>query len=146
MINFLRGMNSARKELISQGENAFSTSALERYYARYGELIARGREENKTTSNRIAKKEEKTLLNRLEKYKENHLLFLRDFRVYFDDNMSERDLRMCKIRQKMSGGFRKESGIRMFCNIMSLIGTIKRRGLNVFSSIRDLFEGRPVIA
>lgn len=145
MMNFLRGMNSARKKLISEGENAFSMSATERYYARYDELIARGREENKTTSNRIAKKEEKTLLNRLEKYKENHLLFLRDFRVYFDDNMSERDLRMCKIRQKMSGGFRKESGIRMFCNIMSLIGTIKRRGLNVFTSIRDLLEGKPVI-
>lgn len=47
----------------------------------------RGREENKTTSNRIAKKEEKTLLNHLEKYKENYLLFLRDFRVYFDDNI-----------------------------------------------------------
>lgn len=146
MMNFLRGMNSARKKRISEGENAFSLSALEKYYARYDELIARGREENETTSNRIAKKEEKTLLNRLEKYKENHLLFLRDFRVYFDDNMSERDLRMCKIRQKMSGGFRKESGIRMFCSIMSLIGTIKRRSLNVFTSIRDLFEGRPVIA
>ena len=53
-------------------------------------------------------------LNRLEKYKENHLLFAEDFRVPFDDNMSERDLRKAKNRQKMSGGFRKGSRQKMY--------------------------------
>ena len=59
---------------------------------------------------RWATKEETSLLNRLKKYKRNHLLFLHDFNVPFDNNMSERDLRKCKNRQKMSGGFRTEAG------------------------------------
>ncbi len=47
----------------------------------------------------------------------NHLLFLRDFSVPFENNISERDLRKAKNRQKMSGGFRKESGHEMYYSI-----------------------------
>jgi len=54
---------------------------------------------------KYAKQEEKALLNRLEKYKENHLLFLQNFKVGFDNNICERDLRKCKNRQKIAGGF-----------------------------------------
>ena len=50
----------------------------------------------------------------LEKYRDSHLLFLQRFDVPFDNNMSERDLRKVKNRQKMSGGFRDESGRDMF--------------------------------
>ncbi len=53
---------------------------------------------------------------------------------------------MCKQRQKMSGGFRTDDGIQMFCDIMSVIRTIKRREMNIFQSINDLFAGRPVLA
>lgn len=98
----------------------------------------------KYTKNRLAKKEEAKLLRRLDKYIENHLLFLIDFRVYFDDNMSERDLRKCKNRQKMLGGFRTEAGIKMYCNILSVVETIKRRKICIFNGIKDIFEGRPV--
>jgi len=145
-MNFLAGMNTARKNLIEQGSSSFDEDALKKYFARYDELVELGYRQNKKTSNRLAKKEEKTLLNRLVKYKANHLFFLKDFRVPFDDNMSERDLRMCKQRQKMSGGFRTDDGIQMFCDIMSVIRTIKRRGMNIFQSINDLFAGRPVLA
>ena len=146
LMNFLAGMNAARKNLIEQGSSSFDEDALKKYFARYDELVELGYRQNEKTSNRLAKKEEKTLLNRLVKYKANHLLFLKDFRVPFDDNMSERDLRMCKQRQKMSGGFRTDDGIQMFCDIMSVIRTIKRRGMNIFQSINDLFAGRPVLA
>ena len=94
---------------------------------------------------RNAKKEEKMLLNRLEKYRENHLLFLYDFQVYYSNNMSEKDLRICKNRQKMAGGFRTEEGRGMYCRIMSVIGTVKRRGFNIFRSIGDIMDGTPVI-
>ena len=94
---------------------------------------------------RIAKKEEKTLLNRLEKYKTNHLLFIHDFEVPFSNNMSEKDLRICKNRQKMAGGFRNEKGKQMYCNIMSFVETIKRKKLNIFQNIKSLIQGTPVI-
>lgn len=50
-------------------------------------------------------KQEEALLNRLEKYRENHLLFIKRSEVPFDNNISERDLRKVKNRQKMAGGF-----------------------------------------
>lgn len=143
--SFLKGMNHARNELKLAGETGFTREQLERYGARYDEIISGGLEQNKNTKGRIAKKEEKALLNRLKKYKENHLLFLYDFRIHFSNNMSEKDLRICKNRQKMAGGFRTTEGRQMYCAIMSFIETVKRRGLNIFQSIINLMNGTPVI-
>ncbi len=112
---------------------------------RYDEILAEGYGENKTTKHQYAKDDEKRLLNRLAKYKGNHLLFLHDFRVPFDDNMSERDLRKAKNRQKMSGGFRKSSGHEMYCNILTVIETLKRRDMKIIENIRQLFMGTPAI-
>ena len=96
-------------------------------------------------STRYAKKEEKTLLNRLEKYRRNHLLFLHNFEVLFDDNISERDLRKVKNRQKMAGGFRKDSGQEMYCTILTIIETLKRRKMGLLENIRKIFMGTPAI-
>ena len=142
---FLKGLDHARNEQKRNGSTAFSKSQLERFSLRYDELIAEGYEANKRTRGKLAKKEEKKLLNRLVKYKANHLLFLYDFRVHYSNNMSEKDLRICKNRDKMAGGFRNASGREMYCRIMSFIETAKRRGLNIYQSIMALMEGKPVI-
>ena len=92
-----------------------------------------------------AKKDELALLNRMEKYSHNHLLFLHDFSVPFDDNISERDLRKAKNRQKMAGGFRKDSGHEMYCDIMSIIETLKKRKMGIIENIKMLFMGTPAI-
>lgn len=109
------------------------------------DLISQGRCENKETKHKYAKSDEKTLLNRMEKYKKNHLLFLHNFDVWFDDNISERDLRKAKNHQKMSGGFRKDSGHEMYCSILTIIETLKRRNMNLIENIRKLFMGTPAI-
>ncbi len=142
---FLEGLNHARNELKRLGSTSFSAEQLERFSLRYDGLVAQGYEANKGTHGRLAKKEEKALLNRLVKHKANHLLFLSDFRVHYSNNMSEKDLRICKNREKMAGGFRKASGREMYCRIMSFIGTAKRRGLNIYHSIMALMAGEPVI-
>jgi len=144
--SFMNGMIHARNAWRLKGYPGFTVGQLERYSQRYDEIIAGGLEENKQTKGRIAKKEEKALLNRLKKYKENHLLFLYDFQIHFSNNMSEKDLRICKNRQKMAGGFRTASGRQMYCEIMSFIETVKRRGLNIFQSIITLMDGTPVIS
>ena len=77
--------------------------------------------------------------------KRNHLLFLNDFGVPIDNNMSERDLRKAKNRQKMEGGFRKSSGNEMYCSILSIIETLKRRELAILENIKCLFMGTPAI-
>ncbi|MBQ8190041.1 MAG: transposase [Lachnospiraceae bacterium] len=141
---YLCKMNDDRKERIKKGIT-FTEEELAAYEKRYDEIIAEGKIQNKHTKGRLAKQEEKTLLTRLEKYKKNHLLFLYDFSVPFENNMSERDLRKCKNRQKMSGGFRKQSGNEMYCAIMSIIETCKRKKMQVIENIKRIFDGTPAI-
>ena len=138
-------MNKARKELIKQGNRNFSEEKLTEYEQKYHEIITKGQAENQKTSHCYAKSEEKTLLNRLEKYSHNHLLFLHDFTVPFENNISERDLRKAKNRQKMAGGFRKGSGHQMYCSILTIIETLKRRNLGIIENIKQIFMGAPAI-
>ncbi|MDE6890050.1 MAG: IS66 family transposase [Eubacterium sp.] len=69
--------------------------------------MSEGRSQNKKTQHKYAKGDELALLNRMEKYSHNHWLFLHNFSVPFDDNISERDLRKVKNRQKMAAVFAK---------------------------------------
>ena len=145
MISLLCEMNDTRKDFMEQGRDAFPEDMICRWEQSYHALISDGREENKKTSHKYAKSEERTLLNRMDKYSHNHLLFLRDFAVSFDDNLSERDLRKAKNRQKMAGGFRKDSGHEMYCSILSIIETLKKRKMGMLENIRKLFMGTPAI-
>lgn len=145
MISLLCEMNKERKELVGQGLTSFSEEKLEEYELNYHALITKGRNENKNTSHQYAKADEKALLNRLEKYSHNHLLFLHDFSVPFENNISERDLRKAKNRQKMAGGFRKGSGHDMYCSILTVVETLKRRNMGIIENIKNLFMGAPAI-
>lgn len=146
MMNFLSGINNYRARLKERGQTAFTDKNLKQYEARYDKIVQNGIEQNKTTKRRFVKKEEKKLLNRLVKYKENQLLFMYDFDVGFTNNMSERDLRKCKTKQKVSGGFRKASGKQMYCDIMSFIETCKRRNINVLYGLQRALIGDTLFA
>lgn len=145
MTTLLCDANMVRKELTAGGRSSFTKEALSGYENQYQYLIELGRAQNKKTRHPYAQADEKKLLNRMEKYRHNHLLFLHDFAVPFDDNMSERDLRKAKNRQKMAGGFRKESGHEMYCAIMTIIETLKRRKMPMIENIKKLFLGTPAI-
>ena len=118
LLSLLVEMNEYRKRLIERGEKSIPDKTLQRLEDRYDELLEYAKQErkDKPCGFRWATKEETSLLNRLKKYKRNHLLFLHNFNVPFDNNMSERDLRKCKNRQKMSGGFRTEAGKEIYCS------------------------------
>lgn len=145
MIRLLCGMNTERKVLISRGCCCFPAGTISCYEEQYRKLIKKGREENKKTQHKYAREDEQALLNRMEKYMGNHLLFLHEFEVPFDDNISERDLRKAKNRQKMAGGFRKESGNEMYCAILTIIETLKKRKMGMIENLRELFLGTPAI-
>ena len=144
MKNFLNGLNNVRNEFISAGKNCFSSSAIARYQARYDAILCLADAQHTKTKGRYAKQEESKLIRRLRKYKDNHLLFLKNFDVPYSDNMSERDLRKCKNRQKMAGGFRKNTGVQMYCAIMSVVETAKRRNMNILQTIAAVIDSRPV--
>lgn len=145
MIRLLCGMNTKRKELMDRGERIFSEETITEYEGKYRELIQKGRKENKKTPHKYARQDERALLNRMEAYSENHLLFLHDFDVPFDNNISERDLRKAKNRQKMAGGFRKESGNAMYCIILTMIETLKKRKMGMIENLRKLYMGASAI-
>lgn len=145
MISLLSKMNKTRKALINDGIKNFQAETISGYEKSYQKLLEQGRRENKETQHKYAKEDERTLINRMEKYRHNHLLFLYNFEVPFENNMSERDLRKVKNRQKMAGGFRKDSGHEMYCAILTIVETLKRRKMAIFENIRLLFMGTPAI-
>lgn len=145
MAELLCEMNQERKALLEIGVLSFPEELLAGYERKYTTLLAKGREENKDTRHKYAKQDETALLNRMEKYRHNHLLFLYNFSVPFDDNISERDLRKVKNREKMAGGFRKESGNEMYCAILTVIETLKRRKMGLIENLKKLFMGTPAI-
>ncbi len=81
------------------------------------------------------------LVNRLGTKRDEILLFMTDFKVPFDNNQAERDLRMLKVKQKISGCFRTEKGAEEFCRLRSYVSTMKKQGSSVMETIRSVCAG-----
>ena len=122
------------------------------FEGKYDHIIERAKLENPPplaidsqglTKKRGKKKQTKAknLLDRLQKYRRETLAFMYDFEVPFDNNQAERDIRMMKVQQKISGNFRSWQGAEIFCRIRGYISTVKKNAISVINSIQGAFQG-----
>ena len=87
----------------------------------------------------------KNSLDRLLKYQDKTLRFLSDFRVPFTNNLAEIDLRMIKVKEKISGSFASFKGGEMFCRIRSYITTLKKNNISVLQGLSDALAGKAYV-
>ncbi|MCB0224049.1 MAG: IS66 family transposase [Anaerolineae bacterium] len=94
---------------------------------------------------RVAQLAARNLLDRIIEHKAAYLRFVTDFRVPFDNNLAERDLRMSKLQQKISGCFRTENGANIFCRIRGYISTLRKQGYDLLPALLSLWSDTPFL-
>lgn len=146
MKELLFRMNNTRKIAISYNLKKFDSIKIKEYEKEYDEILKLANKENTTILSTFYKDKTLKLYRRLKKYKKNHLYFLKDFSIKFDNNISEQDLRIFKTKTKISGGFRSMEGAHHFVNALSIIKTSIKRSINPYDSIQKIFNNEILFA
>jgi transposase len=152
MKDLLLDMKKAVEQAREAGKRELDVLALGRFHRRYDLLVLQGSQANpppcapkKPHGGRTKQNAARHLLERLSSRKWQVLAFLTDFAVPFDNNQAERELRMIKVQQKVSGCFRTDDGVAMFCRIRSYLSTLRKQGQHVLSALQHTLAGHPLL-
>jgi len=130
------------------GADRLEVATLEGIVGRYTKVVAAGHAANpppprSDRRGRTAKSKAANLLARLDDFSDDVLRFAVDFAVPFDNNLAERDIRMIKLQQKISGGWRTLAGAETFCALRSYISTARKHHIDVLTALAQVFNGDP---
>ena len=135
---------------VDDAGGALDAKESEKYRRKYRNIIKQGeiecpepiRPKKKGKRGRIKRSKSRNLLERLRDYEEDTLRFMDNELVPFSNNLSENDIRMTKVQQKISGCFRSTNGARIFCRVRSYLSTCRKQGIKSSEALELLFNGK----
>jgi transposase len=136
------GLQILVDDAIAAGQKAVDEARRADLVAQLRSAALIGANETSTRSSKLMKKHN-ALARRLLDRQDDYLRFVTDWRIPADNNGSERDIRMIKLRQKVSGCMRTLTGAEQFCAIRSYLSTAAKHGVDFFEALVHLAEGRP---
>ena len=147
--NMKRLLQETCARVAQRKRKKLSARQYENLQKRYRNILTRGEQElppiparQNGKRGRIAKSDAHNLWERLKEHETAVLLFARDPNVAFTNNRAERDLRMSKVKQKVSGCFRKPQYAQAYCRISSYLQTMANRGYNPLVAIQLALSGQ----
>jgi transposase len=154
MSRLLLKMNEVVEIAQQKGMKCLPEKQKKSFIRRYNKMLLEGYRDNpppqrdesqQKKRGRIKQNPARNLLDELSEHKSSVLAFMIDFRVPFDNNQAERDVRMMKVKLKISGCFRTLIGAEIFCNIRGYISTARKNGVNSIDALRQAFLGNPYL-
>jgi len=147
LLEIKASVQQAREE----GMTSLPPAVKQDFERRYTHLVQTGMAANPPPHKRAGqrgapkKSDALNLLIRLHQHQDLILRFMHDFAVPFDNNRAESDLRMMKLRQKISGCFRTQQGAAIFCDLRSYLSTMQKQGVHLLTALRSAIVGSPLL-
>ena len=132
-----------KKECIDKNQTSFSKEYIDSFDEKLNDVLLEAIEENRSKPKTHYDSKEKALINRVLEYKANFFLWMHDFSLPSDDNLSERALRGIKSKMKIAGQFQNVEYVRYYTDIKTYIETCYRNGINPTDALIRLMEYNP---
>ena len=149
LIALLCEANAATHHARAAGFAALPGPMIDDFFMRYDALLAEGarchprRAGPPASRRRVKQTPAHNLVTRLQAHRDAVLRFVTDLHVPFDNNQAERDIRMPKLKQKVSGCFRSEAGAQAFATVRSYLSTLRKQSVDVYQALVMTFQGNP---
>jgi hypothetical protein len=149
MAKHLVDIKKAVEESVAQGFTCLTGQQIAAFESRYDELVGHGlalnpvHEKLPGKRGKVKQSPPKNLLDRFRTHKLGVLAYMYGFKIQFDNNLAERDIRMVKLKQKISGRFRSDDGAKVFCLIRGYISTARKNGVSAHEALTMALRGSP---